>query len=166
MRGVLLFLIVGVALILQATVFDFIRILGAKPDLIMLIVIFYGFIHGPREGAYLGFLAGLLMDFATGHYIGLNALSKMAVGYLAGMGEERLYQENTFIAVFVAMAGTLVGQTINFLLLLMVGIKISVGSALLTVILPVTFYNGLLTPFLYGLFYRSNTRGLLKTPDL
>lgn len=166
MRAMLLFLILGVALILQATVFDFLRILGVKPDLVMLVVILYGFIHGPREGAYVGFLGGLLVDFMSGHYIGLHALSKMAAGYLAGMGETRLYQENLLIASFIALVGTVVGQTVHYLLLLIVGIKIAAFGALVQVIIPVAMYNVLITLLIYGWFYRSNTRGLLKMPEI
>lgn len=166
MRACLLFLILGVALVLQATVFDFVSILGVKPDLVLLVVIFYGFIHGQREGAYLGFLGGLMTDFLTGHYIGLNALSKMAAGYLAGMGQTKLYKENIFIATIVSLAGTVVGQTIYYLLLLVTGIKVSLYNGFFHVILPVALYNGLLTPLLYGRFYRSSTRGLLKMPEV
>lgn len=166
MRALLLVGILGVALILQATVFDFIRLWGIKPDLVLMVVVCHGFIHGSREGAYLGFLGGLLSDFLTGHYIGLNALSKMAAGYVVGISETSLYKENIIIATFVSFLGTIVGQVVQYLLLLVIGIKIGFGTALLQVILPVALYNVILTPFFYSKFYHSNTRGLLKMPEL
>lgn len=166
MRVLLLGVLLGVALILQATIFDFIRIFGVKPDLVLIIVACYGFIHGSREGAFLGFLGGLLTDFITGHYIGLNALSKMAVGYMVGIGETSLYKENLLIATGAVFVGTLVGQGVYYLLLLIIGINISPGAALWQVILPVAVYNTILTPLIYGRFYKSNTQGLLKMPEL
>lgn len=166
MRALLLFLITAVALVLQATIFDFIRIFGVKPDLVLLLVIFYGFIHGSKEGAYFGFLSGLFIDFLSGQYIGLNALSKMAVGYFVGLGETKLYKENIFIATIVSMVGTVIGQTIYYLLLLVTGIHIPFINGLFHVIIPIAVYNGIFTILLYGRFYRSSTRGLLRIREM
>lgn len=166
MRVLLLGVLLGVALVLQATIFDFVRLFGVKPDLVLIVVVCYGFIHGSREGAFLGFLGGLLTDFITGHYIGLNALSKMAAGYVVGIGETSLYKENLIIATGVSFLGTMVGQVVYYLLLFTIGIKITLGAALWQVILPVAVYNVILTPLFYGRFYKSNTSGLLKMPEL
>ncbi|MBO8137259.1 MAG: rod shape-determining protein MreD [Desulfotomaculum sp.] len=166
MRTVLLFMIFAVALVLQATIFDFFRIFGVKPDLVLLLVIFYGFIYGSKEGAFVGFLGGLLVDFLTGHYIGVNALSKMAAGFFAGLGETKLYKENVFIATIVSMTGTAAGQSVYYLLLLAAGIKIPFFLGLFQVIIPVALYNGLLTLVLYGRFYRSSTSGILKMREI
>ncbi|MEG6614882.1 rod shape-determining protein MreD [Peptococcaceae bacterium 1198_IL3148] len=166
MRVLLLAGILGVALVLQATIFDFVRFLGVKPDLVLLVVIYYGFIHGPREGAYLGFLGGLLTDFLTGHYIGLNALSKMAAGYVVGIGKTSLYKESIIISTTVTFVGSIVGQTVYYLILLFIGIKTAPMSAIFQVIIPVAFYNAILTPIFYGRFYHSNTKGLLKMPEI
>lgn len=166
MRLLLLAGILGVALILQATIFDFIRFLGVKPDLVLLVVLYYGFIHGSREGAYLGFIAGLLSDFLTGHYIGLNALSKMVAGYAVGIGAVSLYKESIVISTIVAFVGSIVGQTVYYLILLVIGIQIAPVSAIFQVVVPVALYNAILTPLLYGRFYHSNTRGLMKMPEI
>jgi rod shape-determining protein MreD len=165
-RALLLAVILGVALTLQATIFDFIRFLGVKPDLVLLVVIYYGFIHGSREGAYLGFLGGLLSDFLTGHYIGLNALSKMAAGYAVGIGKTSLYKESIVIATVVAFVGSIVGQTVYYLILLVIGIQVAPVSAIFQIVVPVAFYNAVLTPLFYGRFYHSNTKGLMKMPEI
>lgn len=166
MRALLLGVLLVVALTLQATIFDFIRLFGVKPNLVLLMVVCYGFIHGSRPGAFLGFLGGLLTDLITGHYIGLNALANMAAGYAVGMGETSFYNENILIASGVSFIGTVVGQMVYYLLLLIIGIKISLGVALGQLILPVAVYNVILTPFLYGRFYKSNTQGLLRVTEL
>ncbi len=166
MRAVLLLLILGVALVLQATVFDFIRILGAKPDLVMIMAVLYGFIYGSREGAYFGFLSGLLVDFSVGHYIGFNALANMGAAYAGGLAEANLYKENSLIAAFVVLLSTIAGQTICYLLLLIIGIQVSPINGFLQVIFPVALYNTILTPLVYEWFYRSNTRGLLRMREM
>ncbi|MCL0081207.1 rod shape-determining protein MreD [Peptococcaceae bacterium] len=165
MRIFFLALILMVALVLQTTVLEFLTILGVRPDLVLLIVILFGFIHGSRAGVYSGFLGGLLTGFLAGNYIGLSVLAQMAAGYLAGMGENRFYKENLLIAIIVVMVGTSVAQIIYWLLLLMLGINIMFVNGL-KIILIVALYNGALTLFLYKWFYHVNTRGILKKPEL
>lgn len=82
-------LLVPVLLILQSTAFSYIAIYGIKPDFLLILVILNGFLRGTREGAFLGFLAGVIQDMTYGGYFGLNALTKMAAGYLAGLGDRK-----------------------------------------------------------------------------
>jgi len=153
-------LLLAAALLLQTTVLDFISIYGVKPDLIMLLVIFNGFLLGTREGAFFGFAGGLLEDLFNGSYIGINALAKMAAGYLAGSFGAGFYKENTSIAAGVTFFSTAAALAVNHLLLIVVNIYVPVFYALLKVILPVALYTALLVPFVYGWFVRH----LLKAP--
>lgn len=157
-----LFLMV-VSLILQATVLDYVSILGVKPDLVMLLVIFNGFLLGHREGAFLGFAGGIIEDLFAGSYIGLNALSKLAAGYLAGEAGERLYRENILVAAGVTFLSSTAGLVINYLLLLFLGIHIPPFYALLRVILPTACY----TTVLVLLFFKRVSRFIvIRNRDL
>lgn len=147
-------LLLGAALVLQTTMLDYIAVTGVKPDLVMLLVVFNGFLLGTREGAFLGFAGGILEDLFSGSYIGLNALSRMVAGYLAGAAGERLYRENTLIATGVTFFSTSVGLTVNYLLLLYLDIHIPPFYALLRVVLPAAIYTAVLAPFLFGRFFR------------
>ena len=145
---ILLLLLAG-TLILQTTVLDYVDVLGIKPDLIMLIVDLNGFLLGTREGAFLGYTAGILEDLFAGGYIGLNALSKMAAGYLAGMAGLRLFRENTLIATGVVFISSFAGNSVYYILLSIVGIKVPYFYAFFRVIIPVAVYTYLLTPFIF-----------------
>ena len=120
---VLLLFLAG-ALILQTTVLDYVSVLGIKPDLVMLIVVLNGFLLGTREGAFLGYAAGILEDLFAGVFIGLNALSKMAAGYLAGMAGLRLFRENTLVATSVVFLGAFAGNSVYYVLLYILGIEV------------------------------------------
>ncbi len=150
MHVVYFLLLVVVSLTLQATVLDYVTIMGIKPELVMLLIALSGFLLGTREGAFLGFVGGMVEDLFLGSYIGLNAFSKMAAGYLAGLLGERLYRENSLIATGVTFIATLTGLMVNYLLLLHLDIHISLFYALLRVALPAAIYTALLAPVLFG----------------
>ena len=72
------------ALVLQSTFFSLWAWTGVKPDLVTVIVILTGLLHGLAPGSLVGFLSGLVLDYAVGRLIGAGAVSKMLVGGLSG----------------------------------------------------------------------------------
>ncbi|GAB6179994.1 rod shape-determining protein MreD [Desulfotomaculum defluvii] len=165
MRALVLFLLLTMALILQSTVFAFLQVAGVKPDLVLMLVVFNGFLRGSREGAFLGFLAGLAQDIFTGSYIGLNALTKMVAGYLVGLAEARFFKESVILVSMFTMLVGVVNQVIFYLLLYYLQIEVSPIYALGQVIIPSAIYTGLLVPLTYWKFYSSNEEGWLKQKD-
>jgi len=161
-RTFALLLLITVALLLEQTVLNFLRVAGVKPDLVLLIVIFNGILKGPREGALWGFVAGSLEDFACGHYIGLNALSKLVAGCLAGLVEFRVYKESVVTAAAVVWAVSFISGGVVYLLLLTLGVFVAPSDAFLRVLLPVAVYNALLSLLFYRSFHRATFYGFLR----
>lgn len=162
MRTFALLLLIGTALLLEQTVLNFVRVAGVKPDLVLLLVIFNGILKGPREGAFWGFIAGLLEDFACAHYIGLNALGKLVAGYLSGLVEFRVYKESAVTAAAVVWAASLVSGGVVYVLLLTLEVIILPADAFLRVLLPVAVYNALLSLLFYRSFHRATFYGFLR----
>jgi cell shape-determining protein MreD len=54
--------VIALALLLQTTLLSPLRILGARPDLLLLAVVAVAMASGPVEGAAFGFAAGLTAD--------------------------------------------------------------------------------------------------------
>lgn len=162
MRSFVLLVLVLLAMVLQATLLNFLQVYGIKPDLILLLIIFNSFLQGPREGAFLGCLGGLLQDMFTGNYIGLNMLSKGITGYLVGLFEGKLYKDNTLIMISITMVSTIFCQLIYYGLLFFLGISVAPDYAFYRVILPLGLYNSLIVPIFYGWFRRSNQKGWLR----
>lgn len=161
MRLFVLLIMLIIAVFLQVTLLNFFPILGVKPDLILIIVVFNAFLRGSREGAFIGFVGGILEDFAIGYYIGMNALSLMVTGYLIGFTESKLYKDSSLIAVVLVWAGAFTAQTINYVLISLLNVYVDPGAAFLRIIIPVATYTALLAPFFYQKFYRSNQEGWL-----
>ncbi len=162
MRSLTFLLLVLAALVVQSTALNFMLIYGIKPDLVLVLVILNGFLRGTREGAFLGFAGGILQDLVGGGYFGMHALTNMAAGYLAGLGEGRLYRDNRVIAAGLTWICTLLAQLIFYLLLVLVRVHVPLFIALVHIIVPVSFYNALVVLVIYGFYYRSHRRGLLS----
>ena len=149
-------------ILLQSTVLNFIAINGIKPDLVLVLVILNGFLRGTREGAFLGFVGGVMQDLVSGGYFGMYALTNITAGYLGGLGEGRLYRDNRFIAAGLTWFCTWGAQLVFYLLLAVAEVQVPVLTALIGIIIPVSFYNALVVLLFYGLYYRSHRQGLLS----
>ncbi len=140
---------------------NFVRVAGVKPDLVLIIVVFNGILKGSREGAFWGFIAGMMEDFACGQYLGLHALSKLAAGYVAGAGDY-VYKENSVVAAAMVWAASLICGGVVYLSLLTLGITMNPVDAFSRVMLPVAVYNALLCPLFYHWFRRATVYGVLR----
>lgn len=166
MRSIVFLILVLFAILLQSTLFNFLQVAGVKPDLVLLLVVFNSFLRGSREGAFLGFLAGLFLDIFTGNYIGMNALSKMLIGYLVGLAEARFYKESVIIASIVTFMAGILNLLAVYVLMFYVNIEVSPYYALPQVVLPAAVYTTLLVPLTFWKFYSSNEKGWLREREL
>lgn len=164
MHILILALLLGLALLMGSTVLEFVRVAGVKPDLVLVLVVFYAIIRGSRKGAFLGFVGGLAQDFFSGYYLGMTAFSAAAIGYLVGLGHTRLFRESHFILAGVVFLATIIFEIFKYLFLLGLGIVILPGEAFWGLILPVSVYNSAVALLFYRRFYVSATRGLLRVP--
>ncbi|NLJ74887.1 MAG: rod shape-determining protein MreD [Firmicutes bacterium] len=151
-------LIFTVALVLQSTVFAVFPILGAYPELVLMVVIIFSIINGGAKGAKLGFAGGLLQDMLFGRLIGLNAVVMMIVGFGAGVLAQRLYKENYVIPFLSVLLGTWVGQFLYLLGMMLFGLAVPWDITVLSVIFGSGLYNGLITLLVYKPFVYLNSR--------
>lgn len=83
----------------------------------------------------------------------------MAAGYLAGLGEGRLYRDNRVIAAGLTWVCTLGSQLVFYSLLLLIDVPVPVLTALVQIIMPAAFYNALVVLVVYGYYYRFSQNG-------
>ena len=140
------------ALVLEATLLPVFKLAGIKPDLQIIFLSIYALLRGKSQGAGLGFIYGLLEDVYLGKYIGLNAVSKMIVGYFTGFSKNRLNEKNWLVPGLLAFGAT-IGQGLLVLLLgRIIGFNYPWRAGLLTIILPMSLYNGGLAVLVYGFY--------------
>ena len=78
--------IIGIVvyLVLQAAVAQHIAIGSVQPDFIVVCVVLFGLQRGPIGGSLFGFVVGLVVDLGNPGFLGLNALTKSALGFASG----------------------------------------------------------------------------------
>jgi len=72
------------AYVAQSSIFVNLKLAGAIPDLLIIIVMMTAFVRGRGAGMFMGLFSGLLIDFAIGDFIGMYAFIYLLVGYFAG----------------------------------------------------------------------------------
>lgn len=138
--------------------------MGVKPDLLLILVIFYGLIKGKNQGAIMGFVFGLVEDLLLGLFIGSNALSKSIIGFVIGSLEGKIYKDNLFTSAFAIISGTLLNGLFLLLIFNLTGAGMQIGSYMVSTVLPMMLYNLIIGIIVYFRFYRSVTSGILSPP--
>ena len=119
-RIVVTAVIVVVAYLLQCTVFTSLETAGIKPNLMLIVTASFGFMRGPREGMFVGFASGLLIDIQYGDMIGFYALIYLITGYVNGLFEQIYFDEDIKLPLFLIAASDLVyGLAVYFLTFLL-----------------------------------------------
>ncbi len=97
MKAVIIYLILAYLAMAVQSIFFY----GIKPDLVLILVIYYAVKHGQLKGMAFGALTGLLIDVASGFIIGPNILSKALAAFLARAVRENLFQWNIIVSTIV-----------------------------------------------------------------
>ena len=154
MRAAWFLVLIAFGSLLSSTVFTFLQVMGVKPDLVLVLIILYGFVSEPREGAMWGLFGGLLQDLLSGGYVGLHALEGMAAGYLAAVAGRRFFRENAGVLALSTFAASFAAGIVHLLLLLSLGIHVSVQVAFFRLIPVSSAYNVLVALLLSRFFAR------------
>ena len=150
--GFLLPLLLGsAALALQATWVPYLGIAGITPDLPLVVTVLIALRRGPSTGTAAGFLIGLGQDVVNPGFLGLNALTKSALGHVLGHLRER-FDAGTA----PACAATLFAATLaHDLLYLAISTRLVLSDMLLTWAtrtVPTAAYTAALGTALFLLF--------------
>jgi len=148
-----LLVILGV-FVFQAAIVPHMAVMGAKPDVILIIAVLYGFMYGPAIGSIAGFAGGLLSDLLIGSNVGLGLLSKSIVGFFAGLVQRTIFVENILLPMLAIFVATGLNELIYVSFMFLLGETIPIKLLITKIILPSAIYNALLTPFVYAAAHR------------
>ncbi len=148
-------------LLFQTTVLESVRILGVKPNLLMLFIVSAALMRGSVEGAILGFFTGLAQDLFFGRFPGLYSLLGMYLGFIVGSVDKRIYKENYLIIVFFSVVSTLIYESCGYYsdaFLRNIGSEHRGVTGFLwvfrNVLLPESIYNGIVIIPIHALLMR------------
>ena len=83
-----------VSLTLQIALISRMSIFGGKPDLPLALVVSVALFRGPFYGEIVGFTSGLFYDLFSDGRLGVQAFSRVVIGYGIGFIRGRLYPDN------------------------------------------------------------------------
>ncbi len=161
MRKVVELLTIIAAFLLQCTFFQAFSFAGIVPNLLIFLASAFGFMGGPREGMFAGFVSGLLMDLFYAPFVGLNALIFLYIGYVNGLANRLFYPEDIKFPIFCIslsdISVLLLQYIFGFLLRARLDLPYYVGHVMIpelsyTIVMALILYRPLLA--LNGLIYR------------
>jgi rod shape-determining protein MreD len=148
--------IIFFSMVIQSSVLPLFRVMGYWPDILVALVACYGLYFGASKGGYIGFATGLIQDVVFGFPLGINAISKTVVGFMSGLGEEKINKEFPFISIPLVIVATLVHDFIYLLSYKLTGVQVQVFNSLYQWLAPMVIINGVAAPFIYNIIIRSN----------
>lgn len=138
--------LLAVAALLQSVLGQSLPLVRGRPDLVLVVVLAWAMLRGSGEGAFVGFLGGLLLDSVTYTSFGINTALFGLLGYAIGLPEVNVYRGNLPYFVGISALATLVYHTLYFLILQALGNLMPPLLDTYVTALPAALLNALLVP--------------------
>jgi rod shape-determining protein MreD len=137
------------AAVVQSTLVEDIRILGGRPDLVLLLAVTWGIIRGAQDGAIWGFIGGIFCDLLSASPFGMWTLTMTLVGFLVGQSWVYALGPTLMRLALMSAAGTLIGHTLLLVIMVLIGYPVNFWYSIQTVAGPAALLNVLLSPFAF-----------------
>ena len=111
-RNILLLIL---AFILQTTWIHAFEIIGIKPDIVVLVLIYIALRSGCFEATLLGFAIGFLQDIDMPHNLGLNALANSVIGFAVGWVRLHITADNFLVQISLIFGAVLLHDLIYYI---------------------------------------------------
>jgi rod shape-determining protein MreD len=147
-----LYLVVPLLLVValfQATALPALKVLGVKPELMLLTVLAWSLVRGVEEGLFWAFVGGLMLDLFSGGPLGASALALLVVSFLSGLTEGSVTRTGFLMPMVMALLGTLLYQVVFLLVVQIARGSVPWADSLFQVTLPSLVVNALLMPVVF-----------------
>lgn len=158
MRYFITAIILIINLILQSTLFEYIAIIGIKPNTAIIIIVSIAFMRGEIEGAFVGLTTGILQDSFFSSFIGIHAFLGMATGFLCGKLYRGFYKENFIIPISLTIISTLLYEIFYYILSILLRGYTNFLYFLNKIILPEVVYTAIFSILVYQILYFINKK--------
>lgn len=148
--------VVLLCFLMQTTVFQHIALAGMVPNLILIVVVAYGYMRGRAEGMYVGFASGLLVDLLYSDLIGMNAILYVLVGYVAGICNEIYYRDEVSVPIILIAISDFLFNFGYYVFQFLLRGRLDIIYYVWKTILPEMVYTVLIAVFLYQLLHAMN----------
>lgn len=140
MNYIIYFFITIAVLLIQTTIISLISIKGVEPDLLLILLIFISLRETRARAITIGFLIGLLHDLFATSLLGLSALTKSWIGFIAVSFAKRRTVDN-YQPILVIFIVTSLVQGMLFSLVAAVGADVELFHDFFRYQLPTVLYT-------------------------
>ena len=134
-------LFVSLLFVLQTSFLPLFSWYGISANLMLLLTLSWSLLYGPRLGAFMGFMTGLLPGLATGTFLGMDMFAFMIIGYICGAFSRNVFKDQVFLPVMAAVTATFAHYFLVLVLMLLLGYRFNLLSHVLHVLLPMLCFN-------------------------
>jgi rod shape-determining protein MreD len=143
--------VLALAVLAQGTLLSRLRLLGATPNLFLVIVVCWSLVRSIDEGLVWGFLGGLGLDLIAGAPLGMLAIALMVPCFLSALGRNRVFAGNMLLPVMLVAAATPIHGWIITGIQQVRGLPVNWPEITLRVVLPEMGLNVAMTLLAYPL---------------
>ena len=157
-RKITVAIIIIVCYLLQSTLFQTLSFATISPNLLIVVTSAFGFMWGKKEGLWIGFFCGILVDIFCGSTIGFYALLYMYIGYLNGMFRKLFYPEDIKLPMLLISGSDLLYNFAVYFFMFFFRGRFEFGYYFIHIIIPELVYTMLITILLYFIILKINQR--------
>jgi rod shape-determining protein MreD len=157
-RKIIVFILIAVCYLLQTTLFSALSFASISPNLLIIVVSAFGFMRGRKEGLFIGFFCGLLLDIWNGGILGFYSLVYMYIGYINGMFRKLFYPEDIKLPMLLIAGSDLSCNLFIYFILFLFRNRYDFSYYFLHIMIPELVYTMVITIFLYFIILKINQR--------
>ena len=157
-RKITVFLIISTCFLLQCTLFQVLSFASISPNLLIVATSAFGFMRGRKEGMWIGFFSGLLLDLFFGSVIGFYALVYAYIGYVNGFFRKRFFPDDIKLPLILISESDLSYNMLVYFFLFFLRGRFRFGYYFLHIMLPELVYTILVTIVLYFVILKINQK--------
>lgn len=157
-RKIIVFILIAVCYLLQTTLFSVLSFASISPNLLIIVVSAFGFMRGKKEGLFIGFFCGLLLDIWNGGILGFYSLVYMYIGYINGMFRKLFYPEDIRLPMLLIAGSDLSCNLFIYFILFLFRNRYDFSYYFLHIMIPELVYTMVITIFLYFIILKINQR--------
>ncbi|MCC8152074.1 MAG: rod shape-determining protein MreD [Lachnospiraceae bacterium] len=157
-RKLVIAVIIIACFLLQSTVFKTLSIASISPNLLVVVTAAFGFMRGKKEGLFVGFFSGLLIDLMFGSVLGFYALVYMFIGFLNGFFRKAFFPDEILLPIALIALSDFSCNLVTYFILFWFRGRFQFGYYLLHTILPELVYTMLIAVLLYFILFKINQK--------
>lgn len=147
-----------VCFLLQTSVFNFLKLAGVMPNILLILTVTIAFIRGRKAGIVIGFVCGLLIDIFSGNVLGQNAFVYLMFGYVNGWFHTYFYEDDILLPIGLLTANSLAYSFVIFFFFFAMRGRLQFFSYLFKVMIPEAVYTGIVALLIYKILLEVDIR--------